>query len=56
MEDVVKIIAGFTGAVIVALIVTNGYAFGNIIGSSGNALSNVYGTILGKGSTLATGG
>ena len=52
MDDVTKIIAGFTGAVIVALILTNGFQFGNIISSSGNALSSVYGTILGRGSAL----
>ncbi len=51
MDDVTKIIAGFTGAVLVALVVTNGFAFGNIISSAGNALSGVYGTILGRGST-----
>jgi hypothetical protein len=55
MDDLTKIIAGFTGAVIVSLIVTNGFQFGNIISSSGNALSSVYGTILGGGSKLAGG-
>ncbi len=52
MDDITKIIAGFTGAVVIALVLTNGFQFGNIISSSGSALSGVYGTILGRGSAL----